>query len=226
MASRSNQVVDRAVPERFRWALWALMVAATIYALITVAAVIADVIKLIAWVQPAARVPLVMNVNYPLPTNGGQNSYGGGPFVRDGTALVATQVSTTLDNIPPLNRLALSSAPLIWDVTALLVTALLFTALVRLARGITFGRNAARPVVAAAVVLAVGGSMAQLTLGFASVAFGVFSWAAPAGTDNTITRVNGFTFDFTYLIAACVLIVIALILRRGLALQNDIDGLI
>lgn len=214
------------MPERFRWALRVLLVAAVVWAVVGFGTLIAQLFQLVEWLQPGARVPVTMTTSFSLPTRVGQNSYGGGPFVQDGTAVTATQVSTVLNDVPLLNRVWMGGAPILWSLTAVIVAVLLGLAIRRLAAGTSFGRDASRPVVIAAAVLAVGSTVAQIVQGAELLGFGAFAWAAPSSMGLSIDRAGGWTFEFAALLAACGLLVIALVLRRGLALQRDVDGLV
>lgn len=219
-------VPSRVVPERYRWAILVLLGFAVLYGLVAVVTLVGQVGHLVAWMQPDARVPLEFGTSYALPLDRGTHEYSGSAFVRDGTAIIATRVSTTLDGIPLGNRIALGAAPLLWTSTALVVTLLLALVLRRLFAGAAFGRDAARPVVLAALALAVGSTLAQVVEGASAIAFGAIAWPAPEGADPLLSRTDGFTFSFVPLLVACGLLVVALVLRRGLALQRDVDGLV
>lgn len=216
----------RAVPERFAWSLVVLLIGAVLYGAVALVTLVGQVIQLIVWAQPGARIPFTETTAYALPTNGMHNEYGGAPFVRDGTAVTATQVSTTLDGVPTADRILLGVTPMLWTITALIVTALLAIAISRLLRGAGFGSGTSRPVVRAAGALAIGSSVAQILQGVVDLGLSGFNWAAPGGTSSYLFRTDGFTFEFTPLFAAAGLVAIALVLRRGLALQQDLDGLV
>lgn len=216
----------RVVPERFRWALRLLLAVAALYILVSLIGLVLQVTQLVEWVQPGARVPVTFDTSFDLRTNGGQNSYGGGPFVQDGTPVTVSQVVTTLNGVPLINRILLGAAPIIWTLTAVGVTLLLGLLIRRLLSGTTFGRDLARPVVKAAVVLAIGSTIAQIMQLATPIAFGAFSWAAPTGYPNSVSRAGAYGFQFGPLLAACGLLVVALVLQRGLALQRDVDGLV
>ncbi|HEY8319350.1 MAG TPA: hypothetical protein VIG76_11005 [Amnibacterium sp.] len=217
---------SRAVPERFAWSLVVLLVGASLYGLVAVITLVVQVIQLIEWAQPGARIPFTEATSYVLPTNGMRNDYGGAPFVRDGTPVTATQVSTTLDAVPAAERILLGLTPVLWTITALIVTALLAIAISRLLGGAGFGTGTSRPVILAAAALAIGSSVAQILQGVVALGMSGFTWAAPHSASSNLFRTDGFTFEFTPLFAAAGLVAIALVLRRGLALQQDVDGLV
>lgn len=203
------------------------MAAAPIWAIVCFVALAIEVQQLVTWVQPDARVPVTMDTAFDLATNTGHNFYGGEPYVRDGTPITVSQVSTTVSNVPLLTRTFLGTAPVVWALTGLAVAVLVVLALGRLAAGSPFGRDAARPVVRAAVVLAIGSTLAQVVQDVVYAGFGTFGWAAPGAASHTISRGGSLSFlDFAPLLAACGLLVVALVLRRGLALQRDVDGLV
>ena len=216
----------RAVPERFAWSLVVLLIGAVLYGVVALLTLVGQVVQLIVWAQPGARIPFSEATAYVLPTNGMRNEYGGAPFVQDGTAVTATQVSTTLDGVPTADRILLGLTPMLWTITALIVAALLGVAISRLLRGAGFGPGISQPVVLAAAVLAAGSSVAQILQGVLDLGLNEFVWAAPAGASRSLFRTDGFTFEFTPLLAAAGLVAIALVLRRGLALQMDVDGLV
>lgn len=226
VAGITHQSEVRVVPERFRWALRLLLAVAALYLLGSAVGLVLQVQQLVEWVQPAARVPVTFATGFELHTNGLQNHYSGGPFVRDGTPVTVTQVSTTLNGVPLINRILLGAAPILWTVTAIGVALLLGLVIRRLLSGTSFGRDASRPVVLAAVVLAIGSTVAQIAELATPIAFGAFSWAAPNGYPISISRGGELGFQFSPLLAACGLLVVALVLRRGLALQRDVDGLV
>jgi hypothetical protein len=72
----------------------------------------------------------------------------------------------------------------------------------------------------------VGTAVTEIVQGLSYLGFGEFAWAAPGDLSHSITRAGGFTFEFAPLFAACGLLVVALVLRRGLALQSDVEGLV
>ena len=216
----------RAVPERYGWALRVLLVAAVLYGAVAIVTLVTQVVQLVAWVQPGARVPVEMGTVLVLPTNGGENHYSGAAFVQDGTALVATHVATTLNAVPLVDRILMGSVPILWTLTALAVTLLLGVAIRRLSAGTAYGSDSSRPVVLAALALAIGSSIAQIVDGATFIGFGGFDWGAPSSMSRAIDRTGGFTFEFAPLLAACGLLVVALVLRRGLALQRDVEGLV
>ena len=215
MAEIAHQSGVRAVPERFRWALRLLLAVAALYVLGSAVGLILQVQQMVQWVQPGARVPATFDTGFELLTNGGQNHYSGGPFVQDRTSVTVTQVSTTLNGVPLVNRVLLGAAPILWTLTAVAVALLLGLVIRRLLSGSSFGRDASRPVVLAAAVLAIGSTVAQITEVATPIAFGAFSWAAPNGYPISISRGGEVGFQFSPLLAACGLLVVALVLRRG-----------
>lgn len=215
-----------AVPERYGWALRLLLAFGLLFGLLISIQLVIQLVHLFSWLQPGARIPITTRTAYALPTAPGSTSYSGVPFVQDGTRVIATEVTTTLNGVPLGNRIALAVAPLLWTTTGLLVTLLLGQVVWHLARGASFGVRLSRPVVIAAAALAIGPSVAQVTQGASYLAFGRFAWPAPRGEDASLLRAGGVTFDFAPLLLACGLLAVALILRRGLALQRDIEGLV
>ena len=226
MVDASQLQIPRVVPERFRWALRLLLSVAVLWILISLAGLVLQVTQLVDWVQPGARVPVTFDTSFDLKTNGGQNSYGGGPFVQDGQSVTVAQVATTLNGVPLVNRILLGAAPIAWTITGVGFALLLGLAIRRLLTGTSFGRGLSRPVVIAAAVLAIGSSVAQILELATPIAFGAFAWAAPSGYPISISRAGAYGFQFGPLLAACGLLVVALLLRRGLALQRDVDGLV
>lgn len=182
MSSRAPSSASRpVVPERYGWSLRVVSVGAVVYGGIGVVQLLAQTADLVAMTEPGARVAVTLPISYVLPTNGSQNSYGGVPFVRDGTPVTATAVSSTLSGVPVAGRIGLAAVPILWTLTALLVTVCLALAVHRLQRGTPFGRGSARPVAAAALTLAVGSSFAQILQGIADLGVRTFAWAAPDG---------------------------------------------
>ncbi|RIX29964.1 hypothetical protein [Amnibacterium setariae] len=226
MSDASRLQDAQVIPERFRWALRLLLTVAVLWTLVSLVGLVLQVTQLVNWVQPGARVPVTFSTSFELKTNGGQNSYGGGPFVQDGQSVTVTQVATTLNGVPLINRILLGAAPIVWSLTGVGVALLLGFTIRRLIVGTSFGRGLARPVVLAAVVLAIGSSVAQFLELATPVAFGAFAWAAPSGYPISISRASAPGFQFGPLLAACGLLVVALVVRRGLALQRDVDGLV
>lgn len=216
------------VPERFGWSLSVLLALAVLYAAGCVAAIIAQVVQLVSRVQPRARLPITFPTSYELPTNGLHNSYGGAPFVTDGTVVSAGEVSTTLTDVPVLVRLAFAAVPIAWTLTALLVASFLAVAILRLRAGASFGRDGSGPVAAAAAALGFGSTVAQVLQGAANLGLRAFAWGAPDVQNRLLIRTDGLTFEFTPLFFSIVLLALALalVLRRGALLQRETDGLV
>lgn len=117
------------------------------------------------------------------------------------------------------DRLAYAGPVLFAEALALTVLVLLWRIVRTLALGEVFVRDNARRMVAIGLVVAAGGSLAQLlrALGWADMV----AHSAAAG----VVRV-AWSFSFLPLLAGAVILLLAEVFRQGVGMRADVDGLV
>ena len=117
-------------------------------------------------------------------------------------------------------RLQYLVGPLLVAVTALVVMALLLFVARSQRRGEPFTLTNARRVSAIGVVVAVGGTLAPVVTQMAHSSLLEATAAGP------LVRTNEFTLSFLWVAVGLVVASVGEVFRRGVALREDLDGLV
>ncbi|MFD1722331.1 hypothetical protein [Amnibacterium endophyticum] len=167
-----------------------------------------------AAIGPLTSEPLTVSIATAEPLHAvGQNTYGGTPYVADDATITATRITAQVSDLAVATRVGLAFGPLAWALTGAGVACSLAFAFARLLRTRAAPRRAARSIVIAALVTAIGTSAGQILDGIAQTGLQHVMWHGPTGV-NALGSGGDFTFQLGWLFIAIGGVAIAAVIAR------------